>query len=314
MMDEFVLDTDASDSGLGAVLSQRQNGIEKVIAYYSRTWKRPERSYCVTRRELLAIVDSMAHFHHFLYGRTFSVRTDHAALRWLRGFKNPEGQLARWLERLECYDFTIEHREGRSHSNADALSRRPCSADCGHCCKQESKADGEIQFVRHITVEPIAQIRPQNYNTVWVRQIELCAKISDNRTSGYTTPHTVLAVTKLSSEQIRMAQLQNPHIGQLLLLKEKSDVRPDWSVVAHLSAHSRAYWAQWDSLTVHDQCLVRVLDDINGRTNDRQILLPKTFRGDVFSLCHEIPVVGHFSIPKILEKNPTKILLVGHDR
>ena len=48
MMNEFVLDTDASDTGLGAVLSQRQNGTKKVIAYYSHTWKRPERSYCVT--------------------------------------------------------------------------------------------------------------------------------------------------------------------------------------------------------------------------------------------------------------------------
>ena len=53
---------------------------------------------------------------------------------------------------------------------------------------------------------------------------------------------------------------------------------------------------------MHDQCLVRVLGDINGQTNDRQILLPKTFQGDIFNLCHEIPVTGHFGIPKTLEK------------
>lgn len=90
----FILDTDASLVGLGAVLSQIQNGKETVIAYYSRTFSRPERSYCVTRRELLAIVSSLKNFHHYLYGRHFLVRTDHGALRWLLNFKNPEGQMA----------------------------------------------------------------------------------------------------------------------------------------------------------------------------------------------------------------------------
>jgi hypothetical protein len=76
---------------------------------------------------LLAIVCSVKHFHHYLYGRPFLVRSDHGSLRWLINFKNPEGQLARWLETLSAYDYTIVHRPGRVHSNADALSRRPCS-------------------------------------------------------------------------------------------------------------------------------------------------------------------------------------------
>jgi hypothetical protein len=50
------------------------------------------------------------------------VRSDHGALRWLLNFKNPEGQIARWFEILAAYDFEIEHRAGRSHANADAMS------------------------------------------------------------------------------------------------------------------------------------------------------------------------------------------------
>ena len=123
---EFILDTDASNHGLGAVLSQIQDGKEKVLAYYSRVFNKAERNYCVTRRELLAIVDSFKTFHHYLYGRKFLVRTDHVSLRWLMSFKDLEGQLARWLERLQEYDFEIQHRAGKLHSNADALSRRPC--------------------------------------------------------------------------------------------------------------------------------------------------------------------------------------------
>ena len=97
----FVLDTDASNNGIGAVLSQHINEEEKVLAYYSRGFAKPERNYCVTRKELLAIVNSTKHFHKYLYGQKFLLRTDHAALRWLLNFKDLEGQMARWLERLQ---------------------------------------------------------------------------------------------------------------------------------------------------------------------------------------------------------------------
>ena len=122
----FILDTDASNYAIGAVLSQEQDGNERVIAYASKTLNRAEQNYCVTRRELLAVVYFLKYFRHYLYGQQVTVRTDHSALRWLLDFKDPEGQLARWLEVITQYQLTIEHRPGRSHSNADGLSRRPC--------------------------------------------------------------------------------------------------------------------------------------------------------------------------------------------
>lgn len=137
---QFILDTDASDHGIGAVLSQSQEGTEKVIAYFSRVLNKAERNYCVTRRELLAIVVSLKFFHHYLYGRKFVIRTDHISLRWLMSFKNPEGQLARWLEWIQQYDFEIIHRKGNLHKNADSLSRRPClESNCSYCMKNEVK-------------------------------------------------------------------------------------------------------------------------------------------------------------------------------
>ena len=134
----FILDTDASDFGIGAVLSQIQDGTEKVIAYFSRSLSRSERNYCVTRKELLAVVESVKHFHQYLYGVHFTVRSDHGALRWLLNFRNPEGQVARWLEVLGTYDFEIVHRPGRIHGNADGLSWRPCQ-NCNKCTKLEEK-------------------------------------------------------------------------------------------------------------------------------------------------------------------------------
>ena len=136
--DEYILDTDASRDGIGGVLSQVQDGQERVIAYGSKVLSKAERNYCVTRRELLAVVTYLKHFKQYLYGRHVRVRTDHGALRWLTNFKQPEGQLARWLEVVSGYDLEIIHRAGRSHANADALSRKPCQ-QCGRQSEGERK-------------------------------------------------------------------------------------------------------------------------------------------------------------------------------
>lgn len=141
---QFILDTDASNHGIGAVLSQLQGKEEKVIAYFSRVFSKTERNYCITRRELLAVVDAVKSFHHYLYGRKFQVRTDHISLRWLMSFRNLEGQLARWLERLQHYDFDVCYRSGKAHGNADGLSRRPClETSCRYCTKVELKEESE---------------------------------------------------------------------------------------------------------------------------------------------------------------------------
>jgi len=153
--EEFILDTDASNIGIGAVLSQRQEGKEKVIAYYSRVLNKPERNYCVTRRELLAIVDSLKFFRHYLLGRKFLIRMDHASLKWLMSFRELEGQLARWLERLQQFDFEVIHRKGLSHKNADGLSRRMCETEnCQYCVRVEKK-DALVQkeIVARVTLE-----------------------------------------------------------------------------------------------------------------------------------------------------------------
>uniref|UniRef100_A0A3Q1J2D2 ribonuclease H n=1 Tax=Anabas testudineus TaxID=64144 RepID=A0A3Q1J2D2_ANATE len=139
----FILDTDASNVGVGAVLSQGGEAGERAVAFYSCSLNRAERNYCVTRRELLAVVLAVRHYRPYLLGNRFTLRTDHASLTWLLNFRQPEGQVARWLEVLQEYDFEIQHRPGRQHSNADALSRRPCAAEeCRHCQRQEERERG----------------------------------------------------------------------------------------------------------------------------------------------------------------------------
>ena len=113
------------------MFSQVQNGAERVIGFWSKAWSGSEKQYCVTRQQMLACLLAMEAFAYYLHGLAdFTLRTDHIALRWLQTFKNPTGQAFRWLERLACFNYTVKHRPGKLHLNADALSRRPCP-QCG---------------------------------------------------------------------------------------------------------------------------------------------------------------------------------------
>ena len=126
---QYILDTDASDGQMAGILSQIQDGHERVINF-GRTLGKAERNYCITNKELLAIRHFVEYFRQYLLGHTFLVRRYHQALDWFFKIKEPKGRIARWIELLSEYDFSIEYRSGNKHTNADALSRCPNPWDC----------------------------------------------------------------------------------------------------------------------------------------------------------------------------------------
>lgn len=134
----FILDVDACNYGIGGVLSQVQDGEEKVIAYASRSLNRAETNYCVTDKELLAIKYFVEYFRHYLLGRHFIVRSDHRPLKFLFSMKNPSGRIARWIEILSGYDFEVQYRQASRHQNADSMSRCPNPKDCS-CLDTDSE-------------------------------------------------------------------------------------------------------------------------------------------------------------------------------
>ena len=110
-----------------------QDGEERVIAYVSKSLEGSEQRYCTARKELLAVVRALKHFKCYLYGQKITVRTDNSAVSWLHRSKDPVGQPARWIEVIDTYGITFQHRPGRKHGNTDALSRylcRQCGGDC----------------------------------------------------------------------------------------------------------------------------------------------------------------------------------------
>ena len=120
---EFLLDTDASDQGIGAVLSQIQSdGQERVVVYASWLLSKSERRYCITRKELLAVVVFLHYFRQYLLGRKLFCGLTIAP--WC-GYAILKNQKVSWPERLEEFQFEVVHRRGKAHCNADALSHMP---------------------------------------------------------------------------------------------------------------------------------------------------------------------------------------------
>ena len=142
----YVVDTDASHAGCGAVLQQfDKEGNLHVIEYASRTFNGAERRYCVTRKEMAAIIFALKHFRVYLTGQVFKIRVDHSALTHLETVSDPSGQQLRQLDFMSRFHFDIEYRPGKYHVNADFMSRRtPCEAlgpdtPCAQCNRRVKK-------------------------------------------------------------------------------------------------------------------------------------------------------------------------------
>lgn len=127
----FILDTDASTIGIGGILQQidEKTNCPYVVSYFSRKLSEAEKKLGVTDLEALAMRDSIKKFSRYLIGKEFKVRTDHISLTYLRNLKTLTGKLGRISMDLQGYDYTIEYKPGRQHTNVDCLSRMPTTEE-----------------------------------------------------------------------------------------------------------------------------------------------------------------------------------------
>jgi hypothetical protein len=134
----FILTTDASKVAFAAILSQEQDGTECPIAYTSRQMNNPEQAYFASESEMLALVWATKYFICYLFGAKFVVRTDHAALTYLKNFDDNSSRFMRWSLKLSELDFTVDHKPGINIAHVDALSRHLGAAMGGGTLGQES--------------------------------------------------------------------------------------------------------------------------------------------------------------------------------
>ncbi|KAK3099399.1 hypothetical protein FSP39_003829 [Pinctada imbricata] len=301
----FVLDTDASDTGIGAVLSQIQDGEEKVISYASKTLNRSQERYCTTYKELLAVVSFVKTFRHYLWGRKFIVRTDHASLVWLRRFKNPEGVVARWIAFLETYDFEIQHRKGSLHTNADSLSRvkyaRCKRTDCPSCEETvvvspvvlsrdglaESKIDDNISSYQPANVSPVLS-HEESYSNDTSQD-----HISDASQSACESDSEFLPnwLQIWSHDQLVKFQSDDPDIGRIVTLKQSYVNKPPKEAVENANQMCKTLWGLWESLKMQNDLLY-----YEWHFDDRIRLLlvaPKEIKKKIFTELHSQRIAGH---------------------
>lgn len=277
----FVLDTDASGFGIGAVLSQMENGTERVVAYYSRALNKAERNYCITRKELLGVVEAVKHFHYYIYGVETIVRTDHGALTWLMNFKNIEGQMARWMETLGEYDLKIKHRAGRKHMNADGLSRLPCD-NCEYCTKREVR-DKTLQLEDPKT-GPSVRVLTRS-------QAKQNAEESGSAASWLPT----------DIDNIQGAQREDDDISYVYQWLTQNR-RPEWKDISHLSMTVKRYWAKWDSLILRNGVVYRRKFHDPPKPDTHLLLVPKSLRKDVMRLLHNNISAGHLGTTRTVSR------------
>ena len=272
--EKFILDTDASQEGIGAVLSQRQGDKEVVIAYASRSLSKSERKYCVTRKELLSAVTFIHHFRPYLLGHQFLLRTDHGSLTWLQSFKEPEGQLARWVEQLQEYNFEIVHRPGRRHTNADAMSRHPCS----QCQRPESECS---------TSEPEVQVAATTL-----------------------APQRERSTIDL---EFRQSQIQDEIIGPVLTAKENG-VKLSADELKRFPREVTMLAQQWEQLTIQHGVLYRKYENQQGSQLHLQLVVPTEQQSSTLHEIHGGRMAGHLGEDRTFKKLQERFYWPGYSQ
>ena len=255
----FIVDTDASNESLGAVLSNIVDVVEQPIVYASRTLSRTEANYSTTEREALAVVQSLKWFRPYVWGLKFIVRTDHASLHWLFR-QNSDGQTFRMLQHLQEYDFQVVHRAGNRHANAGGLSRmledelpewQPGKLEEAlGTCPEPKSLEKALKDLGH-DAEPTQAVR----------------------SGGTTGPEEARITWSRTQSNVRELQEKDEAIAQILYWVQDGTNKDRPSLGTNLVTRAEAtkygeevlgYWSHWDELLIKDGLLYRRKENAEG--------------------------------------------------
>ena len=235
----------------------------------------------MSKAERLAAVTYIHHFRPFLLVRCFVLRTDHGSLQWLHTIREPEGQLARWVERLQEYDFEIQHGKGHHHQNADALSRHP------------------THFSDH----------PQTENIYPTATTELFPKYSATLCS--VTMQQSDGLTERTTSDLQQLQQGDGVVGPILKVVTENK-RPSPNMTQGKDRKFHLLLQQWNQLYIRQGLLFRHYEDCHGEEKWAQLVVPLVLQKEILHDLHSGAVSGHLGEDKTLNRLRERFYRLGH--
>ncbi len=302
---EFILQTDASNKGLGFILAQIQDGHEKVICYGGRALHQSEKNYTTTELEALAVVEGIKKYSSYLRHVKFTVQTDHCALKWLFNQQCPSGRLTRWTMKLQSHTFVVVHKKGSKNSNADALSRIPSdmSENCKACkpvkkCNDSSVSSATDTDWQECDLSKVAVDVLQEQDTTAEPEVNVVRNLRyqrNRRIAGDETyvlnQKTPSLPTDVNMQMFEDAQLSDSFSGPMMKYLNE-DVLPD------NQKHARDILWQQDQYLIRDGLLYHVWHTPAKRhmpeRNTLQLYVPITMIDTILNHCHDNVLAAHF--------------------
>jgi transposase InsO family protein len=292
---EFILCCDASDVGVASILSQiDDNNNEYVVAYASRSLSSEEVRYTTTEKECLAVIFGIKQFRTYLYGKHFTVYTDHSSLQWLLKLKDSNARLLRWSLQLQGVNFTIKHRSGNLNGNADALSRAPLAIQVVTTRakqRQQNRNDDAVVVVNR---------RRREHNGTQLQQSDTSTSISRSNSNigGDINEEKQLPTPQQVQEQFQKAQLEDENLRPMIEYLQFNKLPDNSSEASKIKINSSSYILE-DGMLKH----IWIPTNTNRNTDVRkQIVVPNILRQQIMSEYHDSYSGGHFSTNKTFDK------------
>ena len=291
----FKLHTDASSTGLGAVLYQHQDGRDRVVAYASSSLKPSEKNYPAHKLEFLALKWAITDkFHDYLYGSVFEAVTDNNPLTYILTTAKLDATGQRWVAALSAYNFTLSYRSGINNAAADGLSRKvPETADC-------------IKFPEVLKAISSAVSTPHQ-DVPYVHRVASIVS-PDEITVEQEVPQDFLDATSLKTTDWLKAQRADRNISQILELLALGQRPTAWQVEA--SKIDKRLFKEWGKFRIEDSLLLRETTQQGQKV--KQLVVPERLRIDMFRAYHDD--LGHQGRDRTLSLMKRRIFWPGMDR
>ena len=273
----FILHTDASNQGLGAVLYQKQNGKLRVIAYGSRTLTAAEKNYHLHsgKLEFLALKWAITEkFRDYLYyAPFFTVYSDNNPLTYVLSTAKLNATMCRWVAELADFHFTIKYRPGKENIDADSLSRMPLDVETFMKeCSEEMPYD-----VIGATTQAVEN--QDESNVSWSMGVAVeCAEVA-----------TGTSLIPLGG-QIKHDQRNDPTVGSVVQFK-LADKKPSGQELKQLSSQITCLLREWDKLEINESGVL-----YRKTANRKQLVLPEKYKSTVLKELHD--EMGHQGVDR----------------